>query len=272
MSVSAMEPTARLRKSRTRTPKVSAREALTVSNLRPHQYDLRPACASLICPDCTTWVPITGIQATIHKLVPHHAGTAREDAPIRCSGSNRRVIIDVKYEVWQRSLEEGGAETNGRRANRVTRKPKVAVAPAITQILSPLLDAKAAVRMYEAHTKRCATCAPSGRDRCVDGGRLAHLVAHKQRTEPARRAALTIREELAEQREQGLWLLRELQWASTANSVRRADIQRAHDALVAMLPSLSPKKADGPQLSDWERADLMSAIRMLATKVEQHSR
>ncbi|MFG3042811.1 hypothetical protein ACGFYZ_38520 [Streptomyces sp. NPDC048330] len=272
MSVSTMEPTARLRKSRTRTRKVSFREALTLSTLRPHQYDLRPHCASLICPDCNTWVPITGIQAKVHKLVPHHAGTAHEDAPIRCSGSNRQVIVNVKFEVWERRLQEGGAETNGRRSNRVTRKPKTAVAPAVMQILSPLLDAKAALKMYEAHTRNCATCAPSGRTRCTDGGKLAHLVAHKRRTEPARRAALTVREGLAEQREQGLWLLRELQWASTASSVRRADIQRAHDALVAMLQSLTPKKADGPQLNDWERADLMSAITLLATKVEQLSR
>ncbi|MFE3144278.1 hypothetical protein [Streptomyces scopuliridis] len=266
MSVPTLEPTARLRRSRTRTPNVSARRALATSTLKPHQYDLRPACASLICPDCKTWVPITGIQATVHKLVPHHAGTAREDAPIRCSGSNRRVLVDVKYEVWQRHLEQGGAETDGRRSTRVTRKPKTAVAPAITQILAPLLDAKAALKLYEAHNRSCAVCAPSGRTRCTDGGRLAHLYAHKVRTEPARRAALTVREELAEQREQGLWLLREPQWASTAAAVRRADIQRVHDALEMKLKQLSPK------LTPWEHADFESAITMLAKRLKQLSR
>ncbi|MFG2227922.1 hypothetical protein [Streptomyces sp. NPDC048644] len=91
------------------------------------------------------------------------------------------------------------------------RKPKVAVAPAVTQILAPLLDARAARKLYEAHTKGCVACAPSSRTRrcCTDGGRIAHLVAHKQRTEPARRAALTVREDLAEQRERGLSILRE---------------------------------------------------------------
>ncbi|MFJ7949455.1 hypothetical protein ACIQ6K_38560 [Streptomyces sp. NPDC096354] len=105
MFVPTLAPTARMRRSRTRTSKVSARPAIAVSALKPHQYDLRPTCASLICPDCKTWCPITGIQAKVQKLVPHHAGTAREDKAIRCSGSNRRVIVDVTYEAWSRLLE-----------------------------------------------------------------------------------------------------------------------------------------------------------------------
>lgn len=269
------ERTAKERVRRTRSRGRNELAALRVSQIAAHEYDLDPACVSLVCPSCRTWVPINrpNGQPGRTRLVPHHTAKAGTADPAFCKdGSHRRVIIDVNVEQWQRRLEEGVAETDGRRSTRVTRKPKVAVAPAVMQILSPLLDAQAALKLYEAHTKGCATCAPSGRDRCTDGGRLVHLVAHKRRTEPAHRAALTIREELAEQREQGLWLLRDLQWASTADSVRRADIQRAHDALVAMLRPLSPKKANSPQLSDWERADVMSAIAMLATKVEQLSR
>ncbi|MCQ8833743.1 hypothetical protein [Streptomyces malaysiensis] len=267
MPVSTLEPTARMRRSRTRTPKISARPALVLSTLKPHQYDLRPACASLICPDCTTWVPITGIQAKVQKLVPHHTSPAGEEEAIRCSrGSNRQVIVDVKFEVWWQRLQQGVAETDGRRATRVTRKPKTAVVPAVTQILAPLLDANAALKLYRAHRKGCPICKQPGHTRCTEGGRLAHLYTHKQRTEPARRAALTLREDLAEQRERGLWLLRELQWASTAAGVRRTDIQRVHDALEMKLKQLSPK------LNPWEHADFESAIAMLARRLKQLSR
>ncbi|MEU4898212.1 hypothetical protein AB0B12_37890 [Streptomyces sp. NPDC044780] len=266
MSVSAPEVPARFRKSRTRSRTINASPALAISTLKPHQYDLRPACASLICPDCKTWVPITGIQAKIQKLVPHDAGTAGEDESIRCKGSNRRVDVDVAFEAWWQRLEDGVAETDGRRSNRVTRKPQAAVAPAVTQIVAPLLDAKAALKLYRAHRQGCPVCKQVGHTRCTEGGRLAHLYLHKVRTEPARRAAFTLREKWGERRERGLWMLRELQWASTVAAVRRADIQRVRHALEATLWQHSP------ELTAWERADLMSAINMLATKVEQLSR
>ncbi|WP_331730677.1 hypothetical protein [Streptomyces sp. NBC_01174] len=176
----------------------------------------------------------------------------------------------MDIERWWQRLTEGVAETDGRRSNRVTRKPRVTPAPAVMQIVASLVSEKAARRMTEAHIRSCVTCTSSGS--CADGRRLSHLAAHTRRTGPARRKADMEREEWQERREQGQRLLHESQWATAAGSVREADIQRAHDALVAMLRPLSPKKADGPQLSDWERAEAMSAITMLATKVEQLSR
>lgn len=263
-----VETTARPRQRRTRSRAVSHLPALAVSSLKPHEYDLRPACISLVCPSCRTEVPIH-VAATSKartELVAHHMERAGTENPNRCPGSHRPVVLDVDIERWWQRLEEGVSETNGRRSNPVRRRPKVAVAPAVTQILAPLLDAKAALKLYRAHRKACSVCKQPGRIRCTDGGRLAHLYAHKQRTEPAHRAALTIREDQGEQREQGLWQLRELQWAATADSVRRADIQRVQDALEATL------KQYGPSLNDWERADLVNAITMLATKVDQLSR
>ncbi|MFI9311182.1 hypothetical protein, partial [Streptomyces triculaminicus] len=233
MPAPTLGPTAQKRLRRTRTRAVADLPALAVSTLKPHEYDLRSACVSLVCPSCRTWVPIYKPGTPKPKLVPHHMEKAGTKDPRRCPGSHRLVVLDMDIERWWQRLEEGVSETEGRRSNRVTRKPKVAVAPAVTQILAPLLDARAALKLYQAHRKSCAVCKQPGHTRCTDGGRLAHLFAHKQRTEPARRVALTVREELAEQREQGLWLLRELQWASTADSVRRADIQRVHDALEA---------------------------------------
>jgi hypothetical protein len=135
MSAPTLEHTARPRRSRTRSRTVNARPALTLSTLKPHQYDLRPACASLVCPDCKTWVPITGLQTKKPKLVPHDTGRAGKDAAVRCRpGSNRLVTVDITVKKWQERLEEGSSETGHRRPTTVLRKPKVAPAPAVSQI------------------------------------------------------------------------------------------------------------------------------------------
>ncbi|MFD9984063.1 hypothetical protein ACFWZJ_27190 [Streptomyces massasporeus] len=134
MPIPTVERTARPRRSRTRSRNISPRPALVISTLAPHQYDLRPACASLICPDCKTWVPITGIQAARQKLVPHDTGRADQDAAVRCQGSNRLITVDVHFEKWLERLEDGGAETASRRRTSVCRKPKVQPAPAVSQM------------------------------------------------------------------------------------------------------------------------------------------
>ncbi|MFH9590686.1 hypothetical protein ACH4LS_36805 [Streptomyces luteogriseus] len=134
MPTPTTERTARPRRSRTRSRNVSARPALALSTLQAHQYDLRPTCASLICPDCKTWVPITGFQAEKPKLVPHDTGRAGEDAAVRCQGSNRLVTVDVRVAKWQERMVDGHAETAHRRRTTVRRKPKVELAPAVSQI------------------------------------------------------------------------------------------------------------------------------------------
>ncbi|MBV7674128.1 hypothetical protein STHAL_32290 [Streptomyces halstedii] len=135
MSASTLGRTARPRRSRTRSRTVNSRPALALSTLKPHQYDLRPACVSLYCPDCETWVPITGIRTRKPKVVPHDTGRAGKDAAVRCHlGSNRLVIVDVTVKKWQERLEDGNSETIHRRPTAVLRKPQAAVAPAISQI------------------------------------------------------------------------------------------------------------------------------------------
>ncbi|MFF9273328.1 hypothetical protein [Streptomyces rochei] len=135
MSASTLERTARPRKSRTRSRTVSARPALALSTLKPHHYDLRPACASLVCPDCETWVPITGLQTKKPKVVPHDTGRAGKDAAVRCRlGSNRLVLVDVMVRKWEERLTDGNSETVHRRRTTVRRRPKVEVAPAVSQI------------------------------------------------------------------------------------------------------------------------------------------
>ncbi|MFE6713982.1 hypothetical protein [Streptomyces sp. NPDC057695] len=135
MSASTLERTARPRQSRTRSRTVNARPALALSTLKPNQYDLRPACASLVCPDCETWVPITGLQTRKPKLVPHDTGRAGKDAAVRCRlGSNRLITVDVTARKWEERLTDGNAETAHRRRTTVRRRPKAVVAPAVSQI------------------------------------------------------------------------------------------------------------------------------------------
>ncbi|MFF0386882.1 hypothetical protein [Streptomyces sp. NPDC004286] len=135
MAASPLERTARPRRSRTRSRTVNSRPALVISTLQPHQYDLRPTCASLICPDCKTWVPITGLGTRTPKIVPHDTGRAGIDAAVRCRlGSNRLITVNVTVRKWQELLEDGHAETGHRRRTTVLRKPKGAVAPAVSQI------------------------------------------------------------------------------------------------------------------------------------------
>lgn len=209
MSVPTLEPTARLRKSRTRTKKVSAREALVLSTLKPHQYDLRPACASLVCPDCKTWCPITGIQATVQKLVPHHAGTAHEDTPIRCSGSNRRVVVDVKFETWWRRLETGFAETDGRRSARQHYKPLPAPAKPVSRMSPVPANVTDALTAYREHLKKCRASTTAGHcggtHRCADGARLAALYAQLKRTQPLRDREARVEALLARYRTTTAW-------------------------------------------------------------------
>jgi hypothetical protein len=135
MSAPTLERTARPRRSRTRSRTVNARPALALSTLKPHQFDLRPACASLVCPDCETWVPITGLQTKSPKVVPHDTGRAGKEAAVRCRlGSNRLVTVDVTVRKWEERLTDGNSETVHRRRTTVRRKPKVAPAPAVSQI------------------------------------------------------------------------------------------------------------------------------------------
>ncbi|UXY24978.1 hypothetical protein N8I84_41840 (plasmid) [Streptomyces cynarae] len=190
MPASTLERTARPRRSRTRSRNSNPRPALVISTLKPHQYDLRPACASLICPDCKTWVPITGIQAKKHKLVPHDTGRAGKDAAVRCQGSNRLVNVDVAFEVWQKRLEEGGAETDGRRSARQRYKPLPAQAKPVTKMTPAPMNADDALTAYREHLKKCRTSRVASRcggtHRCADGARLAALYEQLMRTQKYR--------------------------------------------------------------------------------------
>ncbi|MFF7771716.1 hypothetical protein ACFZC7_35115 [Streptomyces massasporeus] len=209
MSASTSERTARLRRSRTRSRNVNGRPALAISTLKPHQYDLRPACASLICPDCKTWVPITGVQAKVQKLVPHDTGRAGKVPAIRCQGSNRLVTVDVAFEKWQRRLEEGGAESAGRRSARRHSKPLPAPAKPVTQMSPASMSVSDALAAYRDHLRKCRARNVAGRcggtHRCAEGTRLAALYAELKRTQPLRQHEARVDALLARCRSTTAW-------------------------------------------------------------------
>ncbi len=103
-------PKASKRRRKTRTSNVNHRPPVIASDLKVNELDLTPGKEHLVCPDCSTWVPITGMLGT-PKLVPHHTGRAKTAEPRRCTaGSNRRVAIDVEADAWRTKLIEGAPD------------------------------------------------------------------------------------------------------------------------------------------------------------------
>ncbi|MFE0776912.1 hypothetical protein [Streptomyces sp. NPDC058861] len=283
--VREVETVSRERKRRARSRTRSHLDTLVISMLQPHEYDLDPACISLICPSCRTWVPIRVAQTerATAKLVPHHTEPVGAEDPVRCPGSHRLVDINVSVARWSQRLTEGVAETNGRRSNRVTRKPQAAVAPAVMQIVGGLVNDKTARKLDEAHTKGCSPCSVRDDDgnflraadvesRCADGRRLAQLAADTKRVGPARRKAQMEREEWSDRWERGQRLLHQVLWRQHSKAVGAVDAQRVDDVLTAVIQTLNPHKSDAPQLTGWERAELMGVIALLATQQEQLER
>ncbi|MFD3680593.1 hypothetical protein [Streptomyces sp. NPDC058613] len=124
MTMTSAMPRARERKSRTRTKHVSQLPAIKLTQLLPSHIDLmEPLTAAIVCVDCKTWCPITGMLGHVQKLVPHHTGKAGEAAAIRCRSSNRRVEFDMTIPEWRQALADAVTEASSRTATMVL--PKV---------------------------------------------------------------------------------------------------------------------------------------------------
>ncbi|GAA2615565.1 hypothetical protein GCM10010304_81070 [Streptomyces roseoviolaceus] len=123
MTITSAMPKAKERKTRTRTKRVSSLPAIRLSQLLPSHIDLRhPLNAVLVCEDCDTWCPITGMQSRIQKLVPHHTGEAGEADAIRCRSSNRKVVFDMTIPEWRQALTDAVTEASSRQATAVLPK------------------------------------------------------------------------------------------------------------------------------------------------------
>ncbi|WP_019712001.1 hypothetical protein [Streptomyces xinghaiensis] len=245
MAPPSATPTARKRRSKTRTPQVNHRPPITVSTLKPNHIDLSPGKEHLVCPDCRTWCPITGMQGT-PKLVPHHNKPAGTANPRRCTaGSNRRVDIDLSVGEWRTGLVEAVPTTNSRRATKVLPKPKTTRLPAVGQIKPVPLSAETVRQAFRRHQQQCRACGQAfqqhrparesgttGRDGqplpCHHGERLAAAFLRLLRQEPKRRA---VREAFARERRRFDRRYtdpktRTSQWAAVLPAVEAADAQR----------------------------------------------
>lgn len=123
MAITAAMPTAKERPRRARRKRASTLPALKLSKLPPSNIDLRnPLKPVLVCTDCKTWVPITGIYSKVQKLVPHHTGQADVDAALHCRSSNRRIEWDMTIPEWRQALTDAIKEASSRTATAVLPK------------------------------------------------------------------------------------------------------------------------------------------------------
>ncbi|WP_329028262.1 hypothetical protein [Streptomyces sp. NBC_00690] len=124
MTTQFVMPKAKKRPTRTHTKNVSCHPTIKLSKISPAHIDLRePLKAVLVCPDCQTWVPITGIRSRVQKLVPHHTTRAETTTnPRRCRGSNRRVEFDITPSQWFQALADAIKEAGSRQPTAVLPK------------------------------------------------------------------------------------------------------------------------------------------------------
>ncbi|MFI7278577.1 hypothetical protein [Streptomyces sp. NPDC049879] len=269
----------RKRRGRARTKTVSAREPISVSALHPLDVNMYLRGMSLVCPDCRTWVPITGKYGATPKLVPHD--TTPYGAPgagRRCTdGSNRAIVLDLTVEHWERRVRravEDGCDPATRHGTALVKRPAPKT-PAVSQILRPAETAAAAWNAYRTHRDNCAACtrrrtcpdasdlehrenctACTPRRTCPEGARLAEIYTRRLRQEPSRRAALDAQAHHDHAYERAHALLRaatrSAQWTETAPAVERADSARATipdgTVLATYAPGLpgTPKRKTSP--------------------------
>ncbi|MFD3781605.1 hypothetical protein [Streptomyces sp. NPDC058612] len=244
-------PRASKRRRKTRTSNVNHRPPVIASKLKVNELDLAPGKEHLVCPDCSTWVPITGMLGT-PKLVPHHTGRAKTAEPHRCAaGSNRQVTIDVEVDAWHAKLIEAAPTTSSRRATKVLPKPKVKPAPAASQVTPVPLSAEQVSRAFRQHQQQCLACKGEAKSRdgqplpCPDGERLAVTLHRLLRQEPKRQA---VREFFAQERRRfdrqyaaAASTRRASEWAAVQGKVSDTDVARKQ------LPD-GGRPTDGPQL------------------------
>ncbi|WP_189538386.1 hypothetical protein, partial [Streptomyces roseolilacinus] len=181
----------------TRTSNVNHRPPVITSKLKVTELDLTPGKEHLVCPDCSTWVPITGMLGT-PKLVPHHTGRAKAAEPRRCTaGSNRRIDLDIKLDAWRVGVAERAevaATVAFRRATKVLPKPRTGSVPAVSQLKPTPLTPEAVRVVFIRHREMCPSCKDEtkGSTRtvqlCPEGKRLADSYLRLLRQEPKRRA------------------------------------------------------------------------------------
>ncbi|MET9810834.1 hypothetical protein [Streptomyces halstedii] len=256
MATTTVEPKARKRRRKTRTKNVSQLPAIVASQLKADQINLTPGKEHVICPDCKTWTPITGVLGT-SLLVPHHTTPYhdRSTTPRRCSSSNRRITLDTAVDAWRAELTErteASATVASRRPTKVLPKPKTSGVAAASQLKPAPLSAEQVRRMFRQHQEQCLACMGEAKDQngqtlpCPDGERLAMTVLRLFRQEPKRQA---LREFFARERRRfdreyaaAALAKRQSEWAKHGGEM----VEKTNNRYGPRLPGRS--EFSGPQL------------------------
>lgn len=175
--MSSMRTRGTERPSRTRTARTNGRPILPLSTIPVQDLNLRPGEMSLLCRDCETWCPITGLQTP--KVSPHRR--PEHQGSHRCPGSNQLLNVDVTFGEWREQLHAVEATATYRRALRQHHKPEPQppaplhrlaarepqTAPTLRRLISLLDRARHAVLHHRAG---CFACQAGGR--CATGREL----------------------------------------------------------------------------------------------------
>ncbi|MFE0777084.1 hypothetical protein [Streptomyces sp. NPDC058861] len=241
MATTTVEPKARKRRRKTRTKNISPLPAIVASELTASQIDLTPGKEHVICPDCRTWTPITGVLGT-PVLVPHHTTPYhdRTTTPRRCSSSNRRIVLDTAVDTWRAELAERtevSATVASRRPTKILPKPKTGSTPAASQLKPVPLAAEQVRQVFHRHQQQCLACTDEPQDGvrtvrlCLDGQRLADTYLRLLRQEPRRRVQRDVfareRRRFDRQYAAAAPAKRQTEWAAVLPAVRNADTRRA---------------------------------------------
>lgn len=166
----------RKRPGRVRTKRDNRRAPLLISEIAPQNVNLRTQeRPSILCVDCGTWRRLMG-GVTQLKIREHLGADGAQ-----CPGSNQAVKLDIDIATWGRRVAEADATVAARRPTAVRRKPKVAAAPAVSQMrpsaVPKIVDA--ARRALAAHQRACRACP---RVRCAVGRELEVWLAETTAT------------------------------------------------------------------------------------------
>jgi hypothetical protein len=229
MTDTSTAPTARERCRKVRTRTVSSMAPLVLSKLPMNVFELAAGREHMVCPNCRTWCPITGMgKGGTPKLVPHHTEPVGTEEPRRCRGSNRLVTVDVSVEKWRRYRAEGAAETDGRRSTRVLRKPKVPVVAPVHRLIAPRPTLASVRAACLTHREHCTAC--TNGVWCTDGRRLGSAYVDLLNQEPERSEKIARlerqEEELHEQVARQARERRPQEWAQVMPAVETAALLR----------------------------------------------
>ena len=131
--------------------RVSKLPPYRLSDFRPQHLNLRDGeLPSLKCPECKAW---HSIQRSL--LTPHYPEPGK-----RCSGSARRIELDITVEEWGAALVDGDLEARSRQSARQFHKPAPPAGQPLhrmsrTAQTTPLERARQAIARHQTDCKIC---------------------------------------------------------------------------------------------------------------------